>query len=172
MGLGIVILFRSFAHLHKTWCLYVRIGEIWAETEIWFATDSDESVSLWVTISTDFRNIILLKQNTAFVLTWQENVSTAFVTNINRAAPIISTWSFSVCCKTNVVYYCNVLLEMYQHMYPVIICHLHVGIQTISHFVHYSFSALSDFVLRFMVKCSSIKTALLLVMFRGENGLI
>lgn len=152
---------------------HVPIGGIWAETEISFATGSDELVSLWVTISTDFRNIILLKQNTVvFTLTWQENANTAFVTNINRAAPITNTRSFSVCCKTNVVYYCSVLLEMYQHMYPVIICHLHVGIQTISHFVFYSFRALSDSMLRFTVKCSSIKLALLLVTFTGENGLI
>lgn len=87
--------------------------------------------SLWAIISTDFRNIISLKWNTAvFILTWQENVSNAFVTNINWAAPITNTWSFSVCGKTNTVHYWNIFLEMYQHMYPVIICLLHVGIQT------------------------------------------
>lgn len=95
----------------------VPVGEIWAKTEAFLVTNGDKMVSLRVTITTDFRNVILLKQGIAvFTLTWQENVSDDFVTNINWIAPFINTWSFSVCGKTNVDHYWNVWLAIYQYL--------------------------------------------------------
>lgn len=130
-------------------------------------------MSLGVMIFNDFRNKILLKQNTAvYTLTWQENVSNACVTDINQAAPVTSLWSFPICGKTKLIHYWNVLLKIYQHMYPGIICLLHLGIWApITAF--YFLRALSDPELRFMIRDSSIKLALFLVTFGGgEHCLI
>lgn len=58
-------------------------------------------------------------------------------------------------------------------MYPVIICLLHVGIQTPVTFHFILLVLFSDFRLRFMVKYSSIKLALLLVTFQsGGRGAV
>lgn len=110
---------------------YVPTGGISEGREALFATNSDGMFSTSHNLQCLQKYNSVETEHCCFHPCMTRKWERCLFTIVNWAVPIMNARSFSVCGKTNVLHYSNVLLEMYQHMYPVIICLLHVSAQEV-----------------------------------------